>query len=54
MDLGQKTTYISLLILTTCILLTLVIYLYTGHLVIVLLIAPPIIHWVLKKREKHS
>ncbi|GAA5521252.1 hypothetical protein Asal01_01187 [Fodinibius salicampi] len=52
MDIGQKTTYISLFVLAICILLTLVIYLYTGHLVIVLLIAPPIIHWILKKRKE--
>ena len=54
MDLNQKTYYISFVILLICILATLLIYLYTGQLVIAILFAPPIIHWILKRREQST
>ncbi|MEX0647601.1 MAG: hypothetical protein WD604_11110 [Balneolaceae bacterium] len=50
MTTNQTVWLISLIILLVCILLALLIYIYTGQIVIVLFIAPPIIHWILKKR----
>lgn len=52
MDLNQKTNLISFVVLLVCILMALGIYLYSGHIVVAILIAPPIIHWILKKRKE--
>ncbi|MGK7370327.1 MAG: hypothetical protein ACNS64_08925 [Candidatus Halalkalibacterium sp. M3_1C_030] len=54
MNLRQKTYYISFVILLICVLATLLIYLYTGQLIIAILFAPPIIHWILKRREQST
>lgn len=54
MNIKQKVYYISSLILLVCVLATLLIYLYTGRLIIAILFAPPIIHWILKRREQSS
>lgn len=54
MDIKQKTYYISFVILLICILATALIYLYSGQLIIAILFAPPIIHWILKRRERES
>lgn len=51
MDIDQKTNLISIIILLVCILIAIFIYLYSGHIVVALFIAPPIIHWILKKRS---
>lgn len=52
MDTKQQTYWISFLILVVCIVLAVVIYIYTGNLVIAIFFAPPIIHWILRKRDK--
>jgi Flp pilus assembly protein TadB len=52
MTTNQTVWLISFIILMVCILLALLLYLYTGHIFIAILIAPPIIHWILKKRQK--
>lgn len=52
MNLNQKTNLISILILLVCILIAVGIYLYSGDIVVAIFIAPPIIHWILKKRQK--
>ena len=52
MDLKQKTYLISFIILLLCLVLAAVIYLYTGNLIIAIFFAPPIIHWILVKRNK--
>lgn len=54
MDIRQKTNYISLLILLVCLLATALIYAYSGALIIAILFAPPIVHWILKRREKSA
>lgn len=54
MNTRQKANYISLIILLVCLLATALIYLYTGNLIIAILFAPPIVHWILKRREKTS
>lgn len=52
MDVKQKANYISVIFLLICLLATAWIYLYTGTLIIAILFAPPIVHWILKRREK--
>ena len=52
MNLKQKTYLISFIILLLCLALAAAIYLYTGNLVIAIFFAPPIIHWILVKRNK--
>ncbi|MGM0546060.1 MAG: hypothetical protein ACQEST_04995 [Bacteroidota bacterium] len=51
MDTKQKVNLISVVILVICILAALLIYHYTGNIVVAIFIAPPIIHWILKKRS---
>jgi hypothetical protein len=50
MTTNQKVWLISLIIVLVCILAALLIYIYTGSIVIALFIAPPIIHWILRKQ----
>lgn len=52
MDLNRKTYFISFIILLVCIALAAVIYIYTGDLIIAIFFAPPIIHWILQRRNK--
>ncbi len=54
MDTKQKTNLISLLVLVICIVLGILIYLFTGIVFIAIIFAPPIIHWILKRREKQQ
>ncbi|MEL7834170.1 hypothetical protein [Fodinibius sp. Rm-B-1B1-1] len=51
MNINQKTNLISIVILLVCILIAVAIYLYNGTIVVAIFIAPPIIHWILKKRQ---
>jgi hypothetical protein len=52
MTINQKIWLISLTVLLVCILAAVLIYITTGQVIIVLFIAPPIIHWILKKRSE--
>lgn len=52
MNLRQKTNLISLLVLVVCLLLGVVIYLATGTVFVAVVFAPPLIHWILRKREQ--
>lgn len=52
MNIRQKTYFISLFILLICLVLAAVIYVYTGNLVIAIFFAPPVVHWILKKRNE--
>lgn len=54
MDLKQKANYISVIILLVCLAATAWIYLATGTLVVAILFAPPIVHWILKRRGRSS
>jgi len=51
MTTNQKVWLISLIIVLVCILTALLIYIYTGQVVLALFIAPPIIHWILKRKH---
>lgn len=52
MDIRQKTNTISLLVLVICILLAVAIYVFTGIVFIAIIFAPPVVHWILKRREE--
>jgi hypothetical protein len=52
MDTTQKTYLISLVVLLVCLALAAGIYMYTGNLIIAIFFAPPIIHWILERRNK--
>lgn len=54
MTTNQKVWLISFVILLVCILVALILYIYTGQLFIAIIIAPPIIHWILKRRNRNS
>jgi hypothetical protein len=54
MTTHQTIRLISIVILLVCLLLALIFYLYTGQIFIAILIAPPIIHWILKKKAGGS
>ncbi len=54
MTSNQTVWLISIIILLVCLLLALILYIYTGHIFIAILIAPPLIHWILKKRQKEQ
>lgn len=50
MTINQKIWLISSIIVVLCLILALLIYLYTGQIVIAIFIVPPLIHYILKKR----
>lgn len=50
MTTNQKVWLISFLIVIACLVAALLIYLYTGQIVIAIFIVPPLIHYILKKR----
>lgn len=54
MDLRQKTNTISMLILIICILIGVLVYIFTGIIFFAIIFAPPIVHWALKRREKQN
>lgn len=51
MTTNQKVWYISFLIVLVCILIAGLVYIYTGHIFLFIFIAPPIIHYFLKKNS---
>jgi len=50
MTTNQKVWYISTVIILFCFLLAAVLYKVTGHLFLAIFVAPPIIHYILRKR----
>ncbi len=50
MTTNQTVWLITWIIVLVSVLATLLIYLHTGHVIIALIVAPPIIHWIMKKR----
>lgn len=54
MNITRKTYLISFLILLVCLALAGVIYWYTGTIVIAIFFAPPIVHWILKRRNESN
>jgi Flp pilus assembly protein TadB len=54
MTTNQTVLLISFIVLMFCLLLALLLYIRTGQIFIAILIAPPIIHWILKKRQRQQ
>jgi hypothetical protein len=54
MTTNQKVWLISFIIVLVCILAALLIYIYTGQIVLALFIAPPIIHWILRRKQSKN
>lgn len=54
MTTNQKAWYITFLILLLSLLVAAVIYHFTGHLFLAVVIAPPAIHYFLKKRAENK
>ncbi|MDX1636415.1 MAG: hypothetical protein R3281_00505 [Balneolaceae bacterium] len=52
MDIRQKTNLISLLVLVICIIAAVLIYIFTGIVFIAIIFAPPVVHWIRKRREE--
>lgn len=54
MTTNQKVWLISFVVLLVCILIALLIYIYTGQILIAIVVAPPIIHWILMRNNKST
>ena len=52
MDLRQKVNIISLIVMLVCIVLAIAVYFYTGNIFVVILFAPPVIYWIMKKNRE--
>jgi len=50
MNTKQKVWYISAVILLVCVLIALLVYKFTGVIFFAIFFAPPVIHYILKKR----
>lgn len=54
MDNRKKAAYINGIVILVCLLLTLLIYMQTGQVFLAIIIAPPIIYWILQNRSKRD
>lgn len=54
MDIKQQTYLISFSILLVCLVIAAFIYVYTGTIIIAIFFAPPIVHWILQRRNKSN
>lgn len=52
MTTNEKVWLISIIILIICIVIAIVVYMWTSHIFIAILIAPPLIHYALKYKNK--
>lgn len=52
MTTNQTVWLISIIVLLVCLLAALLIYIYTGNVILALIVAPPIIHWILRRRTR--
>jgi hypothetical protein len=49
---AQQTVWlITWIIVLVCILIGLLVWIYTGHVFLAIVVAPPVIHWILKRRQ---
>jgi Flp pilus assembly protein TadB len=51
MTTHQTVWLITWIIVLVCILIGLLIWIYTGHVFVAIIAAPPVIHWILKRRQ---
>ena len=54
MKTNQKVWYISALIVLVCFLIAALIYAYTGQIFLFIFVAPPLVHYFLKKRSEQN
>jgi hypothetical protein len=54
MNRNQKVWYISAVIVLACLLIAALIYVYTGQLFLLIFVAPPLVHYYLKKRSRNN
>lgn len=54
MTIKQKIWYFSGLVVLLCLLIAALVYKFTGHLFLMIFIAPPLIHYFLKKRYRSA
>jgi len=52
MTTNQNVWYISAIIVLICLLIAALIYVYTGNLFLFIFVAPPLVHYFLKKRSR--
>lgn len=51
---NRTTWYLSALILLICILIAVAVYLFTGQVFLVIIFAPPVIHYFVNKKRRSS
>lgn len=51
---NQSVWYITLLIIFLCLVLAAVVYELTGYLVLVLFVAPPLVHYYLNRSSRNK
>jgi len=54
MDNRKKAIYINFIVVLICILLAVIIYIKTGQIAIAIFIAPPIIYWILERKNRQN
>lgn len=54
MNNRKKAVYINVVVVLVCLLLTILIYIQTGQIFFAILIAPPVIYWILEKRSDQN
>ena len=54
MNRNQKVWYISAIIVLVCLLIAALIYDYTGQFFLFIFVAPPLVHYFLKKRSQNN
>ncbi|MCC5915059.1 MAG: hypothetical protein JJU46_11835 [Balneolaceae bacterium] len=54
MTTNQTVWLISIIVLLVCLLAALLIYIYTGNVILALIVAPPIIHWILRRKTRSN
>lgn len=51
MTTNQSVWLITFIVILVCILIALLVWMYTGHVFVAIVVAPPVIHWILKRRR---
>jgi Flp pilus assembly protein TadB len=51
MTTNQTVWLITWIIVLVCILIGVLVWIYTGQVFVAIIAAPPVIHWILKRRQ---
>jgi len=51
MTTNQTVWLITFIVILVCILIGLLVWITTGHIFVAIVVAPPVIHWILKRRQ---